>query len=139
MILNHRPGQKEQTEYLIMNGKKAEKGYLLIGTMLYIIIIGLTMSAYATVWSTTVRVEKEEQLRFCLKEMRRGIEKYKVKTGTPPDSLKEMYNGKYIRKIYIDPFTSESDWKTVEENGRIIDVKSSTKLKNPAGEEYSKW
>lgn len=123
-----------------MNGKKnREKGYLLIGTMLYIVFLGLTISAYASVWSTTVRIEKEEQLKFCLKSMRRGIEKYRAKTGGAPGSIKELYDGKYIRKIYEDPFTAEKDWKEIRENGVLTDVKSNTKLKNPGGEEYSKW
>lgn len=122
-----------------MSGKKHEGGYLLIGVMLYMIFLGLTMSGYASVWSTTARIENEEQLKFCLKEMRRGIEKYKIKNGNNPGTLQELVNGKYIRKIYIDPFTKEKNWKIIEEGGRITDVKSSSNLKNPGGEIYSKW
>ncbi len=125
-------------ENRIQSGKK-EKGFILVGTMLFIVFLGIVMAAYSEVWSTVNKREKEAELRFILKEYRTAIERYRMKKMYNPSSIEELYEERYLRKKYKDPFTGRLDWEIEKTDEKIYNVRSSSKEKSMGGEDYSKW
>lgn len=123
----------------IISGNKNDNGYFLIGSLLMITLLGITLSAYTSIWSTTMLKDREEELKFRLKQIRFGINLYKRKYSYGPSTVKELYDKDYIRKYYKDPFTNKTNWILLKRNGRIVDIHSSTELKNKGDIEYSKW
>lgn len=122
-----------------VNGKKSEKGYLMMGLLIYMVLMGFTFTIYSQVWSTVTKRENEAELLFRLKQIRSGIVKYKIKKGYLPSTLDELYKGRFIRRKFEDPFTGNFDWKVETKDGGIIDIKSSSKQKSLGKEAYSKW
>ena len=96
--------------------------------------IMITLSAMAVpLAKVKVRTQKERQLQYALKDMRRAIDKYKdaceqgyfgaIKQGTfcYPESLDVLVEGmktqsadgkklKFLRSIPTDPMTNSKDW-----------------------------
>jgi general secretion pathway protein G len=108
------------------------------GLTLVELIVAFTIMALLTAMAVPlarykVRVEKERELRWALREIRTAIDKYKddadaqrlgpIKLGTEgyPESLEILVEGvklagevdkkrRYLRRIPKDPFTNSTDW-----------------------------
>lgn len=113
--------------------KKGQRGLTLVELIVAFTIL-ITLSAMALPMARyKVRREKEQQLRYALKEIRTAIDKYKdmaeqnqlgqVKMGTEnyPETLEILVEGvkvpgpqdkkiRFLRKLPIDPFTGTTDW-----------------------------
>lgn len=113
--------------------KIGQRGLTLVELIVAFTIL-ITLSAMALPMARyKVRREKEQQLRYALKEIRTAIDKYKdmaeqnqlgqVKMGTEnyPETLEILVEGvkvpgpqdkkiRFLRKLPIDPFTGTTDW-----------------------------
>ncbi len=113
--------------------RQGQKGLTLVELIVAFTIL-LTLSAMALPMARyKVRREKEQQLRYALKEIRTAIDKYKdmaeqnqlgqVKMGTEnyPETLEILVEGvkvpgpqdkkiRFLRKLPVDPFTGTTDW-----------------------------
>src|SRR5580765_4754544 len=106
-----------------------ERGLTLVELIVAIAILAILAGAAVPLARTTVRREKERELRRDLWEMRDAIDRYKdaadrgafqIKVGTdgyPPD-LETMVNGvdvqgkkvRFLRHIPVDPMTGKNEW-----------------------------
>lgn len=114
-----------------------DEGFALIGILVFTFFTGMLLSSYAKVLSTSVKREKEYRLRYILDEYRMGFNRYKKDKGIFPISLNEMYENKYIRRIYLDPFTAKKDWDLVKKSGKITNIHSKS-IEKPIGKQRDK-
>src|SRR6476660_2196755 len=106
-----------------------ERGLTLVELIVAIAILAILAGAAVPLARTTVRRERERELRRDLWEMRDAIDRYKdaadrgafqIKVGTegyPPD-LETLVNGvdvngkkvRFLRRIPVDPMTGTNEW-----------------------------
>src|SRR5436305_5649327 len=112
-----------------MLSRKRERGLTLVELIVAVTILAILAGAAVPLARTTVRREKERELRRDLWEMRDAIDRYKdaadrgafqIKVGTegyPPD-LETLVKGidsngkklRYLRRIPVDPMTGNTEW-----------------------------
>lgn len=111
----------------------SQAGYTYLLLMLLVALMGLGLSAVATVWHTGVVREKELQLLFVGDQFRRAIDSYyALGPKQLPASLDDLLADtrfpqtvRHLRRIYADPMTGKPDWGLVMVGDRIAGVYSS--------------
>lgn len=111
----------------------SERGLTLVELIVAFTILSLLTTMSVPLARYKVRLEKEKELRYALREIRKAIDDYKdaalagkiqVKIGTEgyPESLEDLVNGvnlvqsaeskkiKFLRRIPRDPMTNTFEW-----------------------------
>lgn len=99
-------------------------GFTYLGLLFFIAIMSITLTLASTLWSFAQQRERERELLFVGHQFRHAIGLYYEHTpGTVkkyPNSLNDLLQDnryvttqRYLRQIYRDPITLESDWETV--------------------------
>jgi type II secretory pathway pseudopilin PulG len=115
-------------------------GFSYISALIFIAIIGMTLTAGSRYWSTIIKREKEQELLFRGDQIRKAIESYyKTAPGGKgsqyPSSMKDLIKDprsltpqRHLRKFYSDPMTENGQWGIiVTSNGRLKGVFSKSK------------
>jgi general secretion pathway protein G len=113
--------------------RKNQRGLTLVELIVAFTILLVLTSMAVPLARARVRMERERELRYCLREMQSAIDKYKdycdagyfgpPKLGTNcyPETLDILVEGqklntaegkkvKFLRKIPKDPFTGTTEW-----------------------------
>jgi general secretion pathway protein G len=113
--------------------KKGEQGLTLVELIVAFTILGMLTAMAVPMARYRVRRDKERELRYALREIRKAIDDYKdaalsgkiqTKLGTEgyPESLEQLVEGvnmsqsadskkiKFLRRIPKDPMTGAYDW-----------------------------
>lgn len=113
--------------------RKGERGLTLVELIVAFTILMLLTSMAVPLARYRVRLDKERELRYALREIQRAIDNYKdaslagkieTKLGTEgyPESLEQLVEGvkllqsaegkkiKFLRRIPKDPMTGTYDW-----------------------------
>lgn len=117
-----------------------QQGVTLLGLLFVIAGISIGMTATATLWSTAVQREKEQELLFIGDQYRSAIEKFwshPAGLQRLPKSFDELLADprfpdtvRHLRRIYRDPFTGNNEWGTIKgEDGGITGVYSLSMMK----------
>jgi general secretion pathway protein G len=125
------------------------RGFTLIELMIVISII-LTLIAIAVpMYEQSVRRAKEAVLRQDLKTMRDQIDNYTMDKEKAPQSLQDLVDANYLRKIPKDPFTNSTETWQAESSDTlqsldqtepgITDVHSGSNETGSDGTPYSSW
>jgi general secretion pathway protein G len=117
-----------------MRRRKRQSGLTLVELIVAFTILFLLTTMAVPLARVKVRHEKERELRYCLRELRTAIDKYKdyadqgqlgqTKQGSDnyPESLDVLVEGvkqakqgddkkiRFLRRIPKDPFTGSTDW-----------------------------
>src|SRR4051812_13261379 len=145
-----------------------ERGLTLVELIVAIAILAILTSAAVPLARTTVRREKERELRRDLWEMRDAIDRYKdaadrgafqIKVGTegyPPD-LETLVKGidsngkklRFLRRIPVDPMTGNTEWgmRSMQDEPdsdswggqNVFDVFTKAQGTGLDGTKYSEW
>jgi general secretion pathway protein G len=113
--------------------RKNQRGLTLVELIVAFSIMLILTTMAIPLARAKVRVERERELRWALREMRTAIDKYKdyadagylgpqkVDTDGYPDKLETLVEGvklqgqvdkkiRFLRRIPKDPFTNSTDW-----------------------------
>jgi general secretion pathway protein G len=80
--------------------------------------------------------------------MRQAIDNYTVDKQKPPQSLKDLVNGHYLKEIPTDPFTQKKDWSLQfdsvvlspeQSSTGLVDVHSTSRQADGDGISYNEW
>jgi len=119
----------------MQNGKY--KGFVYVGLLIGLTVIGIGLSAVSEVWSQSRQREREEELLFIGNQFRQAITRYYL--GSPrgqmrfPMSMEELLQDdrspdasrRYLRRLYVDPMTNKADWGEIRlPGGQLVGVYS---------------
>jgi general secretion pathway protein G len=113
--------------------RRRQRGFTMVELIVSFTILGLLTSMAVPLAAYKVKRDKERELRYALREIRRAIDNYKdastlgkidVKLGTEgyPETLEILVQGvklsqsadgktiKFLRRIPMDPMTGTYDW-----------------------------
>lgn len=136
-----------------------DRGMTLLELIVCTVIIGILSTTAVPIARNVARNQKESLLREHLKEMRKAIDRfYEKKADTQPGlddaeyypkSLQELVDQRFLRRIPIDPFTENADWKTrsstddpagnISNQQNVFDVYSASSENDRQGRPYSVW
>lgn len=117
------------------------KGFTLVELLLVLFLVALLASLVTPVATRSVDQAKESALKQDLAVMRKAIDDYYANTGRYPESLLQLVEKRYIRRIPIDPLIETStNWlETRAEGTGIRDVHSSADGNGSDGKPYRDW
>ncbi len=121
---------------------EGERAFSYISVLIFMAVMGISLTAGGTYWSTVIKREKEKELLFRGEQIRCAIESYY--NGAPggggtqyPSALNDLLKDsrylatrRYLRKVYSDPMTRDGQWGLVmAPGGRIKGIFSKSKEK----------
>jgi type II secretory pathway pseudopilin PulG len=140
-----------QTVRPMQNGKLSfltrSRGFTYIGVLAILAVMMIAMGAVAQIWHTQMQREKEQELLFIGNQFQNAIGRFYQESGKAfPLSLQALLgvdgdtklNKRYLRKMYIDPFTGKDTWGLVlGSNGGIVGVHSLSEMETFKRAEFS--
>jgi len=116
-------------EPIIANGKRAA-GFTLLSIMFMVLLLHLSMLIALQGWDVRITRDKEAELLWRGKQIKRAIERFYKERKSYPQSLEQLFNLKYLRKEYTDPMVADGTWQYIHPFGSksyILGVKSRSK------------
>src|SRR6266481_3839378 len=87
-----------------------ETGFTMIELMIVITIILILIGMAAQNYGKTVQHARETTLHHNLWVMRQAIDNYTLDKQAAPQSLEDLVQAGYLRKVPVDPITGAADW-----------------------------
>jgi type II secretory pathway pseudopilin PulG len=109
-----------------------DDAFTYITALIFVMVIGITLTTGSAYWSTVMKREKEKELLFRGDQIRMAIEAYyngapgggsKVYPASLNDLLKDsryLATKRYLRKIFKDPMTKDGKWGLIKAPGGKI-------------------
>lgn len=126
--------------------RTAARGFTLIELIVVMAIVALLASLVAPRYFASVDRAKANSLHTSLAVMRDALDKYAADRGRYPDSLEQLVQDRYLRRVPEDPLTgSTQSWVTLappadaDLPGRVGDVRSGAAGRAPDGSLYADW
>ena len=128
---------------------KKDAGFTLVELMIVMAIVGVLAVVAIPSYVGAVRQAREAVLKEDLHVMRAAIDSYTADKQKAPQSLDDLVNEGYLRKIPVDPMTRAADsWQTTTSDALhsldqtdpgIDDVHSGSQEQGSDGQPYSEW
>jgi type II secretory pathway pseudopilin PulG len=128
-------------------------GFTYIGLLILVAIMGVTLAMIGTLWHTTQQRAKEQQLLFIGNQFSQAINAYYQNTPNDtggakqfPKKLEDLLQDnrypntiRYLRKIFADPMTGDTQWGLIKgADGGIIGVRSLSDIEPIKKSNFSK-
>ncbi|UMR30072.1 type II secretion system GspH family protein [Massilia sp. MB5] len=116
----------------------------MIELLVALAIVGLIVSLAAPRYFSNLDRAREDVLREDLYVLRDAIDKYYSDRNRYPNELADLVNGRYLRKIPVDPFTqSAKSWVVVAPEdptlGAVANVRSGAANTARDGSSLQEW
>lgn len=120
------------------------RGFTLIELLVVMAIVALLLAVAAPRYFAHLDRAKEAALRQTLAVSRDAIDKFHADAGRYPESLEELVDKRYLRKLPVDPLLdSAAAWQTVPPpagaTGSLYDLKSGAPGNGLDGTPYADW
>lgn len=129
--------------------RSSESGFTLIELMVVMLIIGVLMAIAVPNYISAVKAAKESVLKEDLHVLRQAIDSYTMDKQKAPQSLSDLVEAGYLKKIPVDPMTRSAEtWETVTSDALhsidqsepgIDDVHSGDQEPGSDGQPYNTW
>jgi type II secretory pathway pseudopilin PulG len=119
----------------MQNGKN--RGFVYIGLLIGLTVIGIGLSAVSEVWYQSRQREREEELLFIGNQFRQAITRYYLESPKGslrfPMRMEDLLQDdrsvdkskRFLRKIYADPMTGKAEWGEIRlASGQLVGVHS---------------
>jgi general secretion pathway protein G len=126
-----------------------EAGFTLVELMIVMAIIGILLLVAVPRYVSTLKLARESVLREDLQVLRSAIDSYTMDKQKAPQSLDELVQEGYLKKIPQDPMTySDTTWVTDTSDAMhsldqtdpgVDDVHSGSTETGSDGQSYSTW
>jgi len=130
-------------------GVLVESGFTLIELMIVITIILILIGMAAQRYEKSVQHAREATMKQDLWVMRQAIDNYTLDKQAAPQSLEDLVQAGYLRKVPTDPMTGSADWvpqfdtlvlSPDQSSTGMIDVHSSSPRVSPfETTPYNEW
>jgi len=118
-------------------------GFTLVELLLVLFVVALLASLAAPVVTGSIQRARESTLKEDLHVMRKAIDDYYADTGRYPESLNQLVEKRYLRKLPADPVTGQGNtWIEVKSGEKItgvVDVRSGSDEKASDGSPFREW
>lgn len=118
-------------------------GFTLVELLMVLFLVALLAGLVMPVATKSVAQAKESALKEDLWVLRKAIDDYYANTGHYPESLAQLVDKHYIRKLPVDPLTDTvASWVETHGNGSeggIVDVHSGAEGTGSDGRPYRDW
>lgn len=121
---------------------RASRGFTLIELLVVLAILVLLLTLAAPRYFHGVDRAREAALRQNLSVTRDALDKFHGDLGRYPDSLQELVDRQYLRKVPVDPLTESAEtWTVVPPAGGqgIYDLHSGAEGTAKDGSAYADW
>lgn len=120
------------------------KGFTLVELLVVLAILALLLTLAVPRYFTSIERAKEAALQQDLNTLRESIDKFYADTGQYPESLEDLVERKYIRKLPVDPITGKnSTWVLLPPEpplvGNVYDIHSGSTGIAKDGSRYADW
>jgi general secretion pathway protein G len=137
-------GDGQNESGLQMISCSGKDGFTLIELLVVMAILAMLLTLAVPRYFSSVDNAKEVALRHDLTAMRDAVDKYYGDNGKYPESLEQLVEKKYLRKIAADPITeSAATWLVIApesaESAAVYDVRSGAPGKARDGSAYKDW
>jgi len=129
--------------------RAALRGFTFVELMVVVTIIVILVTMAIPIYSRVILRAKEAVLSNNLTTLRTVIDNYTYDKQKAPQSLEDLVNEGYLKRVPDDPMTgNNSSWKVVMEDAAqsvnqsepgIFDVKSGSDKMGSNGTPYSEW
>ena len=90
------------------------RGATLIMLLVILSVMAVGLLAAVPLWQTQVQREKEEELIFRGRQVVEAVRLFLTRhPGQYPESLKELYENRCLRRLYPDPMTPSGEWHII--------------------------
>lgn len=141
--------RKLRSTGIMINRRRQSGGFTLIELMIVMAIIGILATLAVPSFVSAVKHAKEAVLKEDLHVMREAIASYTMDKGKAPQSLDDLVQSGYLKKIPEDPITHSTDtWVTDQSDAMysldesqpgIDDVHSGSDESGSDGKPYSEY
>ncbi len=91
-----------------------KQGYSILILLFAVTIISIGLLVAVPVWQTQIRRERETELIFRGRQYVEAIRLFQTKKpGEYPNTLKELVEERFLRKLYKDPITRDGVWNII--------------------------
>jgi len=116
--------------------RRCQQGFTYVALLIVVAVLGVGLAAKGVVWQNAVQRDREADLLFIGQEFREAIALYYLRAPGQvheyPKSLEDLMEDqrfpgvqRYLRRIYRDPMTGQTEWGLVlTPAGRIMGVHS---------------
>lgn len=130
-------------------GSSRSSGFTLIELMVVMLIIGVLVAIAVPNYISSIKAAKEAVLKEDLHVLRQAIDSYTMDKEKAPQSLDDLVQAGYLKKIPEDPMTHRTDTWVPEQSDAlhsldqtdpgIDDVHSGAQETGSNGQPYSTW
>jgi general secretion pathway protein G len=126
-----------------------EFGFTLLELMIVITIILILIGMAAGRYEKSVQRAREAALKQDLQAMRQSIDNFTLDKQAAPQSLDDLVQAGYLRKVPVDPMTNQADWvvqydslvlSPEQSSTGVVDVHSNSGRVSPfENTPYNEW
>ena len=120
------------------------KGFTLVELLVVLAILAMLLTLATPKYFNSLERAKEATLKQDLNTVRESLDKFYADTGQYPNTLEDLVDKKYIRKMPFDPITESTSTWLLEApeppiEGNIADIHSGALGTAKDGTLYSQW